>query len=100
MRLGYGAFVSKIFFIPVSVIGGIAAGFVGKKIFEQIWGLIDKDEPPDPKHRETSWAKLIAALALEGAIFRAIRGLFDHGARRAFARTTGMWPGEERPEPE
>jgi hypothetical protein len=92
--------MSKFMFIPVSVVGGLAAGFVGKKIFEQIWGLIDKDEPPDPKHRETTWIKLIAALALEGAIFRAIRGLFDHAARRGFARTVGVWPGEERPEPE
>jgi uncharacterized protein DUF4235 len=90
----------KILFIPVSVAGGLAAGFVGKKIFEQVWGLIDKDEPPDPKHRETTWLKLLAALALEGAIFRALRGLFDHGARRLFARTTGTWPGGERPEPE
>ena len=24
----------------------------------------------------------------------------DHYSRRAFARTTGTWPGEERPEPE
>ena len=66
--------MSKILFIPVSVLGGIAAGFVGKKIFEQIWGLIDSEEPPDPKHRETTWLKLLAALALEGAIFRAVRG--------------------------
>jgi Protein of unknown function (DUF4235) len=92
--------MSKIMFIPVSVLGGFAAGFVGKKIFEQIWGMIDSEEPPDPKHRETTWPKLLAALALEGAIFRAIRGLFDHGARLAFAKTTGAWPGEERPEPE
>jgi hypothetical protein len=92
--------VSKIFFIPMSVLGSIAAGFVGKKAFEQIWGLVDKEEPPDPKHRETSWAKLIAALALEGAIFRAVRGLFDHAARRGFQRLTGTWPGQERPEPE
>ena len=92
--------MAKIMFIPVSVVGGLAAGFVGKKIFEQIWGLIDKDEPPDSKHRETTWIKLIAALALEGAIFRAVRGLFDHAARRGFARTTGTWPGKERPEPE
>jgi hypothetical protein len=92
--------VSKVLFIPVSVVGGIAAGFVGKKVFEQIWGLIDHEEPPDSKHRETSWIKLIAALALEGAIFRAARGLFDHGSRRGFARLTGSWPGEERPEPE
>ena len=24
----------------------------------------------------------------------------DHYSRRAFERTTGTWPGEERPEPE
>jgi hypothetical protein len=92
--------VSRVVFIPMSVLGGVLAGFVGRKVFEQIWGLVDEEEPPDPKHRETSWVKLIAALALEGAIFRAIRGLFDHGARRGFARLTGTWPGEERPEPE
>jgi hypothetical protein len=92
--------MSKIMFIPVSVLGGIAAGFVGKKLFEQVWGLIDEEEPPDSKHRDTSWPKLLAALALEGAIFRAVRGVFDHGSRRSFARFTGTWPGEERPEPE
>jgi hypothetical protein len=27
-----------------------------------------------------------------------IRGLFDHGARRAFSRATGTWPGEEAPD--
>jgi hypothetical protein len=92
--------MGKIFFIPVSVVGGVAAGAVGKKLFEQVWGLIDEEEPPDPKHRQASWPKLLAALALEGAIFRAVRGLFDHGSRRSFARLTGSWPGEERPEPE
>ena len=92
--------MSKFLFLPVSVLGGIAAGFAGKKVFEQIWGLIDSEEPPDSKHRQTSWLKLLAALALEGAIFRAARGAFDHGARQLFAKTTGSWPGEERPEPE
>jgi hypothetical protein len=42
----------------------------------------------------------LVALALEGAVFRATKGLADHGARRAFARMTGSWPGEEQPEPE
>jgi uncharacterized protein DUF4235 len=90
--------VSKVLFIPVSVVGGIAAGLLGKKLFEQLWGLVDEEEPPDPKHRETTWLKLIAALALEGAIFRMVRGLFDHATRRWFTRLTGSWPGEERPE--
>ena len=43
--------------------------------------------------------KLAVALALQGAIFRAVRGIVEHAARRTFARTTGTWPGEERPEP-
>jgi Protein of unknown function (DUF4235) len=90
----------KFIFTPFSIIGGLFAGFVAKKIFEQIWGLIDKDEPPEPKHLEISVVKLAAALMLEGAIFRFMRGAFDHGARRGFRRLTGTWPGEEAPEPE
>jgi hypothetical protein len=90
----------KFAFLPLSILGGILAGLIGKKAFEQIWGLIDDEEPPDAKHREVGWVKLIAALLLEGAIFRLARGLFDHGARRGFARITGSWPGEEAPEHE
>ena len=92
--------MKKFAFLPVSIAGGFLAGLIGKKIFEQIWGLIDDQEPPEPKHRDISYGKLIAAMALEGAIFRIIRGLFDHEARRVFARGTGEWPGEEEPEPE
>lgn len=90
----------KVVFTPFSIGLGLLAGLIGKKIFEQIWGLIDKDEPPESKHRDFEWKKLIAALIVEGAIFRLIKGLTDQGARRGFARLTGTWPGEERPEPE
>ena len=91
--------MTKILFLPFSVVGGILAGLIGKKAFEGLWGIFDDEEAPNPKHREIPWQKLIPALLLEGAIFRAIRGLFDHGARHAFSRLTGSWPGEERPEP-
>ena len=33
--------------------------------------------------------KLIAAMAIQGAIFRAVRGIAEHGARVGFARWTG-----------
>jgi len=91
--------MSKLVFLPVSVAGGIVAGMVGKKTFEVLWGALDDEEAPDPKHREISFKKLVLALLLEGAIFRAARGLLDHGTRHAFSRLTGSWPGEERPEP-
>lgn len=90
----------KLLFTPFSVVLGLIAGLIGKKIFEQIWGLIDEQEPPDAKHREFDSRKLVAALIVEGAIFSLVKGLTDHGARRTFARLTGTWPGDEAPEPE
>jgi len=90
----------KFAFMPISIVAGLLAGLAGKKIFEQLWGLVDEEEPPRPEHREFSWPKLVAALAFEGAIFRLVKGLTDHGARSTFAKATGSWPGEEAPEKE
>ena len=90
--------MTKLLFIPFSVIGGMIAGALSKKTFEAVWGVFDDQEAPEPKHRDVSLVKLISALVLQGAIFRAIRGLFDHGSRQAFQRLTGSWPGEEQPE--
>jgi hypothetical protein len=90
----------KLLFLPISILGGVLAGVIGKKLFEQLWGLVDDQEPPEAKHREVQYGKLAAALLVEGAIFRLVRGFVDHGARRGFRRLTGAWPGEEAPEPE
>jgi hypothetical protein len=90
----------KFLFLPISILSGLLAGLVGKKIFDQVWGLVDDEEPPDSKHLEISWGKLLVAAAVQGAIFRAVKEATDHGTRRAFMNLTGSWPGEQRPEPE
>jgi hypothetical protein len=90
----------KILFIPVSIMGGLIAGMLSRKLFDQIWGLFDEEEPPDSQHRDIRWGKLLVAAAIQGAIFRAVKEATDHYSRRAFAGVTGTWPGEERPEPE
>ena len=90
--------MAKLLFIPVSIGGGLVAGLVSKKVFDQLWGLIDEEEPPSSKHRDIDWRKLLLAAAVQGAIFRAVREASDHYSRRAFARTTGTWPGDEHPD--
>jgi hypothetical protein len=89
----------NLIFKPIGILSGLVAGLLGKKIFELLWGLIDDEEAPEPKHRRVHLGKLAAALVLEGAIFRVIRGFAEHGARHGFSRLAGEWPGEERPEP-
>ena len=90
----------KLLFTPISIVGGLLAGFLSKKLFDQLWGLVDEEEPPDSKYREISWGKLLVAAAIQGAIFRAVKEATDHYSRRAFAGVTGSWPGEEAPEQE
>jgi len=90
--------MGKLLFIPFSIVGGLIAGLLSKKIFDLAWGLVDDEEPPEAEHRDVGWAKLALALALEGAIFRMMRGLADRGSRLGFYRLTGSWPGEEEPD--
>jgi hypothetical protein len=85
----------KVIFAPLGILAGLAAGFAAQKGFERIWAAFDDEEAPEVEDREVSYAKLIAALALEGAIFRIVKGMVDRGARVSFASLTGSWPGED-----
>jgi Protein of unknown function (DUF4235) len=89
----------KFLFVPIGILGALAAGQLSKKVFDFIWGRIDAEDAPRPKHREIDLRKLAVALVIEGALFRLVKGLFDHASRRGFAKATGSWPGEEAPEP-
>ena len=85
----------KALFLPISVLAGVLAGVFSKKLFSLVWSAIDNGEPPDPKQRVDDRVKLAAALVLEGAMVRLVRGGVDHASRHGFARLTGTWPGEE-----
>ncbi len=88
----------KLIFRPVSILGGVLAGLLARRSFALIWRLIDEERPPQSDQRAVSVPKLALALALEGAVFRAVKGLVDHASRRGFADFTGRWPGDEEPE--
>ena len=85
----------KILFAPVGIIAGLVAGLIAKKGFEKAWSVIDDEEAPEPDQRDVPTGKLIAALAIEGAIFRVTKGIVDHQARQRFAGATGRWPGKD-----
>jgi len=90
--------VSKLIFKPVGIVAGLLAGLIGKKLFHGLWGALDDEQPPKPEQRPVAIGKLVVALALEGALFRLVKGLAEHGSRHAFSRLTGSWPGESPPD--
>lgn len=85
----------RFLFAPIGIVAGLAAGFAAQKGFERLWAVFDEEEAPEPEDREVSYPKLVAALLVEGAVFRLVKGMVDRGARQGFASLTGKWPGEQ-----
>ena len=86
----------KLFSIPV----GLLTGQLAKKLFEQIWGMIDDREPPRANHEDAEFPKILAAAAVQGVIFKVTRVIVDRNAAQGWAYLTGTWPGEKRPDPD
>jgi hypothetical protein len=79
----------KLMFAPVRFVASRLAGLTGKRVMARVW----KGERPNPHDSGAGWGRLLAALALEGAVMRIASGAFDHASRQWFARVTGRWPG-------
>jgi hypothetical protein len=90
----------KLLYKPFGIIAGLIAGLLSKKIFEQVWGLIDKEEPPEATTKYATWPKVLGAAAVEGVTFKVTRAAVDRAGARSFERLTGVWPGEKETDAE
>ena len=88
----------KILYKPFGIIFGIVAGILSQKVFNAVWGIFDKEEPPKPTTQEADWAKVIAAAAVQGVTFRVTRAAVDRAGAKGFFYFTGIWPGDKRQE--
>jgi Protein of unknown function (DUF4235) len=89
----------KLLYKPFGIVFGLLGGMLAKRLFERLWSMIDREQPPAPTTRDAGWVKAIGAAALEGATQRATRAAVDRAGARSFERLTGSWPGELVSEP-
>ncbi|RKN35309.1 DUF4235 domain-containing protein [Micromonospora musae] len=85
--------IGRVAYKPVGVLLGIAAGTVAGAVFRQIWKLTAGDgEAPDATDEDRRWGEILAAAALQGAIFAVVRAAVDRGGAVGVRRLTGRWP--------
>jgi predicted metal-dependent enzyme (double-stranded beta helix superfamily) len=85
--------VSKVAYKPVGLLLGIGAGVVAGAIFKQVWKVAaGDDDAPDATDEERGWGEILAAAALQGAIFAVVKAAVDRGGAAGVRRLTGRWP--------
>jgi hypothetical protein len=85
--------VNKLLYKPFSIAFGVAGGVAASFVFKQVWRrLAGEDEAPEATSREYGWGEVLAAAALQGAIFAVVKAAIDRGGATGVRHLTGDWP--------
>ena len=82
----------KLVNLIASMLGGLLAGL----IFKRVWKIIGPgDDAPKPTDERPGWREILLAATLQGAIFAVVKAAVDRGAAEATRTPIGKWPGDE-----
>jgi hypothetical protein len=85
--------IQRVAYRPVGLLLGIGAGAVAGLVFKQVWKLASgDDDAPNATDENRGWGEIIAAAALQGAIFSVVKALVDRGGATGVRKITGEWP--------
>jgi len=85
--------MTKLFYKPVGLVLGAAAGLVAGFVFKHVWrGLSGEDVAPGATDEDRDWTEILLAAALQGAIFAVVKAAVDRCGFEGARRLTGRWP--------
>jgi Protein of unknown function (DUF4235) len=85
--------VSKLVYKPVGFVLGAAAGLAAGFLVKQIWRAVAQtDDIPDVGDEDRGWGEILAAAALQGAVFAIVHAAVDRAGATGVRRLTGRWP--------
>lgn len=84
---------TKLAYKPVGIVLGMVAGAVSGMLFHQIWrGISGSRDAPSATDEDRRWGEILAAAALQGAIFAVVKAAVDRGGAQSVRKLTGNWP--------
>jgi hypothetical protein len=83
---------------PVGAVFGALGGVAAGVLFKRIWKVIGKEPaPPSATEAGRSWAEVLTAATAQGAVYALVKAALDRAGATLFAKSTGVWPGEDVP---
>lgn len=85
----------KLLYKPVGMLVSVLGGLLAGAIFKKVWRLAAReDEAPKATDARRGWREILLAAALQGAILAVVKAAVDRGAAEGTRMLTGWWPGE------
>jgi hypothetical protein len=85
--------VSRIWYKPIGLALGAAAGLAAGMLSKQVWRMISgDDDAPDATDEDRGWSEILIAAALQGAIFAVVKAAVDRAGAEGVRKVTGTWP--------
>ena len=86
----------KVLYKPLGLLVSVLGGLVAGAIFKRIWKLAaHEDDAPQATDADRGWREVLIAAALQGAIFAVVKAAVDRTAAEGTQKLTGTWPGDE-----
>jgi uncharacterized protein DUF4235 len=79
----------RLLSLLVSVLGGVLAGAVFKKVWAVVSG---EEEAPEATSSEYSTQEVLVAAAVQGAIFAVVKAAVDRASAKGLKKIAGMDP--------
>ena len=84
----------KLAYKPFGLIASVLGGLLAGAAFKRLWRAITHEQDsPDATDRDRGWGEILAAAAIEGAVYGGVKAAVDRAGATGFARATGTWPG-------
>jgi hypothetical protein len=93
MLANMARFLYKPLGLFFSVLGGLVAG----AIFKRVWKSVAREEDaPNATDADKGWGEILAAATVQGAVFGGVKAAVDRAGATGFAHLTGAWPGANK----
>jgi hypothetical protein len=91
--------VAKILYKPLGLLVSVIGGLIAGAIFKRVWTAVAREEgPPEATDATKGWPEVVAAATLQGAVFGGVKAAIDRAGAKGFASVTGAWPGQTEPD--
>lgn len=89
--------MAKVIYKPFGLIVSVIAGLLAGAIFKRVWRAVaHEDDAPDATDEDKGWGEVVAAAAAQGAVFGGVKAAMDRAGATGFAWLTGAWPGDSK----